>query len=511
MNKTIIAPYRSGELLRAGKTLTITGNALVQYSVDNGAMASPQKFANGGKIGPFERDITLIISAVSGSVSYSDSITTTSTDRLSINSSSPNYPDFASAPSAAEWYAENGSAPIWVAGQQYVSNGSVYSQKRGESHAAIDKVFGQIAVSSFAGRTAVDQRQAKGDFYAIRIGLENWDTSNTMPIAAACCAAVPTDGHNGTSMDWKTITFGGSASITVPVATGSGYNIIPSVAWSDVIYVDSIARTDDATKLPLIQIRSRHNGANPQFCQSLVNGTGPSQQNTMSGRADKGQLTPTDLTTTPSSSAATVSGTNQWCGIQNVIFYYKSHVIDIAHCGDSTFAGVSGNYITNWIDVGATLASTSKRIICSSNWSQASRTQTGAYDLANSLLFSAPKPKYLLLQSWSSNNSDKTATGFALAKQQVVALLDKCALNDIIPILTTSPILASYNSTIKGLLANHNTWVKSLPFKVFDIDAYLTDASGSGIKSAYDLDGTHYNTTGIAYLGGLFRDFIDTM
>lgn len=35
-----------------------------------------------------------------------------------------NFADMASAPNPADWFAENGSAPFWVGGKQYASNGS---------------------------------------------------------------------------------------------------------------------------------------------------------------------------------------------------------------------------------------------------------------------------------------------------------------------------------------------------------------------------------------------------
>ncbi|OQW74860.1 MAG: hypothetical protein BVN35_09605 [Proteobacteria bacterium ST_bin11] len=65
--KTLNAPDKSGELLRSGDVLTISGNALVEYQID-GVNQSPVRVASRLKIGPFSSDVQLIISAIVGSV-----------------------------------------------------------------------------------------------------------------------------------------------------------------------------------------------------------------------------------------------------------------------------------------------------------------------------------------------------------------------------------------------------------------------------------------------------------
>lgn len=66
--KTITAPDRSGELLRAGQVMTVTGNALVEWVGEGGVRMGPVRVVLPEKFGPFETDIQLIISAVDGHV-----------------------------------------------------------------------------------------------------------------------------------------------------------------------------------------------------------------------------------------------------------------------------------------------------------------------------------------------------------------------------------------------------------------------------------------------------------
>lgn len=58
-----------------------------------------------------------------------------------------NFPDMASAPNAADWFAEHGSAPFWVGGTQYVSNGTSISTIGGGS-ATVVTITGTAAVGS---------------------------------------------------------------------------------------------------------------------------------------------------------------------------------------------------------------------------------------------------------------------------------------------------------------------------------------------------------------------------
>lgn len=71
MNKTLTAPEQSGELLRAGKILTITGNALVEW-FESGVKQAPILVNGSRQFGPMETDMRLIVSAVSGSVSIGE-------------------------------------------------------------------------------------------------------------------------------------------------------------------------------------------------------------------------------------------------------------------------------------------------------------------------------------------------------------------------------------------------------------------------------------------------------
>lgn len=71
MNKTLTAPDRSGELLRAGQVLTVTGRAMVEW-LENGLKKGPILVNSSRQFGPFAIDQQLVISAISGSVVITD-------------------------------------------------------------------------------------------------------------------------------------------------------------------------------------------------------------------------------------------------------------------------------------------------------------------------------------------------------------------------------------------------------------------------------------------------------
>ncbi|WP_446807959.1 hypothetical protein ACH50O_11630 [Methylomonas sp. 2BW1-5-20] len=68
--KTLTAPDKTGELLRAGKVLDITGNALLQWVGNGGALQGPIKIVSSKKMGPFPTDVQFIITALPENCNY---------------------------------------------------------------------------------------------------------------------------------------------------------------------------------------------------------------------------------------------------------------------------------------------------------------------------------------------------------------------------------------------------------------------------------------------------------
>jgi hypothetical protein len=68
--KQLTAPDKTGELLRAGQLLTVTGSALVEWITTGGVKNGPVKVSSDRVFGPFDTDIQLIISALDGVINY---------------------------------------------------------------------------------------------------------------------------------------------------------------------------------------------------------------------------------------------------------------------------------------------------------------------------------------------------------------------------------------------------------------------------------------------------------
>ncbi|NOV29168.1 polysaccharide deacetylase family protein [Methylomonas sp. ZR1] len=68
--KTLTAPDKTGELLRAGQVLSVSGNVLIELTDNTGKTYPPRSLIGINDLGPFGCDMQLIITAVSGSTQY---------------------------------------------------------------------------------------------------------------------------------------------------------------------------------------------------------------------------------------------------------------------------------------------------------------------------------------------------------------------------------------------------------------------------------------------------------
>jgi len=397
-------------------------------------------------------------------------------------------------------------------GQQYVSNGSIILPLNNVpvAFSGFNRSFGGVGVSTFADRTWVAQRTARGPFYAIQIVLENWDTANALPILAACCAAVPTDGHNGVGLTWTPITFSGAAGGTIAVATGSGNGKIPGLMPSDTIPIADTARTDNPTSNPLIQVRIRTGGGVTWFTlntNGVVTGTGAF--NAITGRADKNAKAGSgiDGTTAPGGVAIVPTDVDFFNPLASIKFYYTQATVEVPHCGDSTLQGQGGTNFVCWPEIGASLASNSSIYYETPNHSIANRNQTEAYNYAVANLFGPLKSKYLLWQGWSVNNP-RTTAGITASKRQTIEIMRLCNANGVIPLLTTDPIRKGFTSADRDLINAQNGWIKSLGAPVFDVASYMQNNAGTELKSEFNLDDTHWNVAGQQYLGVNYAGFL---
>lgn len=255
-----------------------------------------------------------------------------------------------------------------------------------------------------------------------------------------------------------------------------------------------------------------------------INPNGTGVFNTSTGREIKNTSGATDGTTNATTVAYVPTDTSSgiFVAIPTIKFFYKKNAVDVAICGDSTYAGLQGDAgVSNvtaqvlgglsFASLGAKLASNKNRNVTAWNCAQASRTQTEYYNNTVNYVI-AQKPSFLLWQTWSINNVKGSIPAFNLGKQQTLNIINKCCDNNIQIILGTQPLNSYLTAGEQAMAASYNDFIKSLGLPVFDIATYISNPNGVGIKAIYDQDNnTHWNLDCTTYLGGLFADFINKL
>lgn len=149
-----------------------------------------------------------------------------------------NFADMASAPNAAEWFAEHGSAPFWVGGTQYVSNGTSISAIGGGSSIKTKPTYIQIG----------DSILGAGNFILIE---------SSVTCAAGVCTVVSASAH-GLANGFKIAAFNravdslnGRKIVTVINSTTYSYPCDPSLngtisaKGSGVFFTQTLQRCND--------------------------------------------------------------------------------------------------------------------------------------------------------------------------------------------------------------------------------------------------------------------------
>jgi hypothetical protein len=106
------------------------------------------------------------------------------------------------------------------------------------------------------GTTMVTQHPAEYAFVGAQLFYEN-QSGSSYTVSKARCASTATHQSIASTETWYDATFSGSASGAVAASpSGSASDTQGSFLLSDFIPVISVARTDDTTKTPLLQVRS---------------------------------------------------------------------------------------------------------------------------------------------------------------------------------------------------------------------------------------------------------------
>lgn len=365
------------------------------------------------------------------------------------------------------------------------------------STSAIEKTFSGAGNNVSADMTIVTQQPALSEFYGVSLLYANYSTAGPITITIAKCAAAPTHQNDGTALSWVNVLFSGSATVTIPAATGTGNDIVPSVVMSDFINIASVARTDDTTKLPLLQTRSYGAAA-----WSAVNaGAGDLANfnaNSASGGAQFGSRIPSgDQVTTIVAQIPVETGT--FLNPVAVKFYYSKKSFTLLSVGDSLTRGQgSTSNALGWPKRVQGLLKTARINYNSCNFGWSGQKIQASHSIAKNLI--SLKPNALSFYAWSPNDGITTQALMDTYWASTLELAEICRQNNIIPILCTSGPVNSYTSAQNTIRVSQNNRIRASGITYIDIDSVIANpANPAQILPAYDSgDGLHYNDAGYA-------------
>lgn len=472
-------------------TLVVNGGAL--GTVTGAASASFGPGADRRAFGPFAvgQAITVTVQAGSVIVEYGDS--------------TPENEGASNQALSGEQIA-SGAVGIAATSQSSVLLGSDgYVPPAFASIAGASKIFGVgsggTAIS--LGTTMVTQHPAEFEFVGAQLFYEN-QSGASYTVSKARAASTATHQDVASTSTWYDATFAGSASGTVAATpSGAGSDIQGSFLLSDFIPVISVARTDDTSKTPLLQVRSYFAAA----ANGLSVGAGDiaawnagiaSYGRQYAARAPAGDVTATFTATQQPLEAGT------WIVPGSILFHYASNVRTILVCGDSLSKGhLTTGGATSWPAITSGILRQRSKRYAAHNMAWTGQTQAASITRSK-LLIAALKPDFAAFFAWSPNDAaagSVTQATFDAGYSRALEHVSWCRRNGVEPILCTSGpwnALSGAQNTIRRANNARILALRTAGIRVFDFASVLEDPSNNAqILPAYNQgDGLHYNDAG---------------
>lgn len=377
-----------------------------------------------------------------------------------------------------------------------VNNVSFLVKSSKRSTTACQKTFcgGGTAVSS--GLTIINQIPSAQPFYAVQLVYANWGGS-TITLNAAKVSSSPTHQNDGTALTWANVTFSGATSGTVPAAvSGSGNDIVPGMLVSDVIPLTSVARTDDITKQPLLQVRTYSSGASSALSIGATDIADFNAAGVITGAQWAARIPAGDLVTTITAFQPLEAGT--WISPATVKFFYSSEGFTVATVGDSLTRGqASSGGASGWPTRLQQLQPIPDTRLNIANFGWSGQTHAASMLMAKQVI-SVVKPNALSFFAWSPNDGAASDGIMDATWARTLEIIELCRQNGVIPIVCTSGPVNAYTTQQDARVKAQNARVRALPNIVFDFASVLEDPTDtSNILTAYDSgDGLHYNNAG---------------
>lgn len=278
-------------------------------------------------------------------------------------------------------------------------------------------------------------------FSAIQLIMANPGAAQTLgaviaaPSGSRASIATPEDGNRNT-IAWTSVTFGGSASVTLPAASVIGAATgRPSLTLSDVIPMESLARLDGGV-FPLLYTRCLSPAANTHYDSGVMQGAVfAAYAAATNGRYMDSYLAGGDFVSTPSLqvglSDETAAVGYRYAYVAGVRFLSTKPCVTIMGAGDSLTAGFVTSSGYNGFGLYASMALSQPNVFGVSYTANGyPGSSSAAYSANAKLLLAVSPPQILTVTMDSPNDYTDVAPGEAATAQCIATQANTLSLVD---------------------------------------------------------------------------------
>lgn len=354
------------------------------------------------------------------------------------------------------------------------------------------KMFGGPASAVSAGMSIIMQQPALAPYYGVKLIFEN---KSAAPITfdKIKVASAPTHQNDGAALVWVDVLTGGAAGITVPAGVGTSDDVVGGLAVTDQTIISSVPRTDDVTKLRLLQSRIYSSAAASAYS---VGSTAMADLNA-SAAAGGGQwasrIPAGDQVTSIVALAPLQTGV--WVAPVGVIYDYGVPCFTAAGVADSLTQGQgTTSSILNWMTRLQGLRAGKATLFQTLNFARTNQKHPASM-LTGKNIIPVIRPNCVFFFAWSPNDTGASQAIFDRCWAETLDFIEFCRRNGVIPIPCTSGPVNSQGATADARLKVQNDRIRALGITYCDFALVIENpADRTQILPVYSAgDGTHYN------------------
>jgi len=342
-------------------------------------------------------------------------------------------------------------------------------------------------------------------FDAIQLVIQNVETVGYTLTASSVAATANRTNNVVPTGAWVPVTFGGSASATIPARIAAG---VPSITLSDVINIGSIEPTDDVFPYLMIRTYTALGG------YSVTGGNASSAAIPQyQGRYFASYKDATGDYCSTNQTGFTKGSAQNLTHITGFILYCRGRVACVMGVGDSITQGV-GNAAEPQNSFGAKAygaISAKETPVVWSNFGFSSQTVDTYFQRLTVLIAAGIKPHALVYAPFSPNNGIPSAVTLAAYRAYLARFYALCDENNIFPIVWTGcpNTAAAWDTTADNIRKTFNAELlqqRNFGRCVIDFARVLGDgATPERFLASMTDDGTHPNGAGHEACAALLR------